>query len=84
MNAGRIENFGRPYELIENGTGIFNEMLNSLDKPEKERLIEIAKKASYSVSTAQNTSQPTIKQTDLGTDENTTLSLDEAEKQKLL
>ena len=45
MNNGRVENFQRPYKMILDETSILFEMLNSLEKGEKERLIEIAKSA---------------------------------------
>lgn len=50
MNNGRIENFARPYDMILDESSLLNEMLKSLDKYERERLIEIARNAANSSS----------------------------------
>lgn len=45
MNKGRIENFGKPYDLLNDDRTILNGLVNSLEKSEKEKLIEMARKA---------------------------------------
>ena len=45
MNNGRIENFGRPYDMIMDETSLLSELLKSLEQTERERLIDIAKKS---------------------------------------
>jgi hypothetical protein len=44
MNRGKIENFGRPYELLMNSKTILHGLVYSLDKHEREKLIDIAKR----------------------------------------
>lgn len=95
MNNGRIENFERPYNLIMDETSILYEMLNSLDKMEKERLIEMAKRSglssnSFTSSTlSPNTSSTSSKllhssSSPITSDPDPDLSLDDAEKQNLI
>ena len=45
MNQGRVVNFGRPYELIQDESTILHDLVFSLDKQEREKLVEMAKKA---------------------------------------
>nr|UOU03343.1 ATP-binding cassette subfamily C4-4-2 [Brachionus rubens] len=45
LSQGKVQNFGRPYELIEDETSILHDLVNALDKQEREKLIEMAKKA---------------------------------------
>nr|UOU03342.1 ATP-binding cassette subfamily C4-4-1 [Brachionus rubens] len=45
LSQGKVQNFGRPYELIEDETSVLHDLVNALDKQEREKLIEMAKKA---------------------------------------
>nr|QNH67886.1 ATP-binding cassette transporter subfamily C member 4 X3 [Brachionus rotundiformis] len=43
LSQGRVVNFGRPYELIEDDTTILHDLVFSLDKHERVKLIDVAK-----------------------------------------
>ena len=61
MNNGRVDSFARPYDMIMDEGSLLNEMLNSLDKFERERLIELARQAANSpmfVSASPKTNRP--------------------------
>nr|APD26522.1 ATP-binding cassette transporter subfamily C member 4 X4 protein [Brachionus koreanus] len=45
LSQGRVVNFGRPYELIEDETTILHDLVFSLDKQERDKLVEMAKKS---------------------------------------
>ncbi|CAF0703154.1 unnamed protein product [Brachionus calyciflorus] len=45
LSQGKVQNFGRPYELIEDESTILHDLVFSLDKQERDKLIEMAKKA---------------------------------------
>ena len=45
MSNGRIESIARPYDMILDESSLLNEMLSSLDKYERERLIDMARNA---------------------------------------
>lgn len=45
MDKGRIENFGRPYDLLNDENTVLYRLVNSLENLEKEKLIEMAKKS---------------------------------------
>lgn len=98
MNNGRIESFARPYDMILDESSLLNEMLKSLDRFERERLIEIARNASNSSSlctsstlspntTTSSTSRNILDQTSsspLTSDPDQDMSNEDQEKQNLL
>lgn len=98
MNNGRIESFARPYDMILDESSLLNEMLKSLDKYERERLIEIARNAanSSSLSTSSTLSPNTTSSSStsrnildtssspLTSDPDPDISTEEVEKQNLL
>ncbi len=43
LSQGKIENFGRPYDLLKDRRTILHSLVFSLDKSEREKLIEAAK-----------------------------------------
>nr|QNH67887.1 ATP-binding cassette transporter subfamily C member 4 X4 [Brachionus rotundiformis] len=45
LSQGRVVNFGRPYELIEDDTTILHDLVFSLDKQERDKLVDMAKKS---------------------------------------
>ena len=45
MSQGRIENFGRPYDLIKDESTILHDLVYTLEKAEREKLIEMAKRS---------------------------------------
>ena len=45
LNKGKIENFGVPIDLINDESTILFNLIQSLDKAEQEKLIEIAKES---------------------------------------
>lgn len=58
MNSGRIESFGKPYDMITDQLSPLSEMLNSLEKFERDRLIEIARNAANSSFSTSSTLSP--------------------------
>ena len=46
MSKGKLENFGRPIDLINDESSILHELINSLDNSERNHLINIANKNS--------------------------------------
>ena len=46
LSKGKLENFGRPIDLINDESSILHELINSLDNSERNHLINIANKNS--------------------------------------
>ena len=46
LNKGKLENFGSPYDLINDDSTILHNLIKSLSKTEAEKLTELAKNAS--------------------------------------
>lgn len=44
MNNGKIENFGRPFDLLHDEKSVLYELVTHLDKSERDKLVEISKK----------------------------------------
>lgn len=97
MSNGRIESLARPYEMILDESSLLNEMLSSLDKYERERLIEMARNAanasslSTSSTLSPNTTSSSTSRNILDTssspltsDPDPDLSTEDIEKQNLL
>lgn len=91
MKSGRIESFGKPYDMITDELSPLNEMLNSLEKFERDRLIEIARNAANSSFSTSSTLSPnstsSASRNILDTSNSPLTSdpdVDESEKQNLL
>jgi hypothetical protein len=100
MNNGRIENFGRPYDMIMDETSLLSELLRSLEQTERERLIDMAKKSATDAanlstsstlspnanSSSNSDSRNILESSPLTSDpeQNSHLGADDIEKQNLL
>lgn len=74
MDKGKIESFGAPIDLLNNEKTILHDLVYSLDKTEKNKLIEIAQKSSM----GKNTSNAVKTQHDENSEISVDITLSEA------
>ena len=74
LSKGRLENFGRPCDLLEDESTIFYELVQNLDPAEREKLHKLANESRYSKDTKKNKADYSInsenKDTQIEYDEN--------------